>query len=338
MILLSSSVFALSPSSDEIYEGLDVSNWQGYIDYARVKNDGIEIVYIKSSQGSNITDPYFKINYNNAKQNGLKVGFYHYVTAKNTEDAIKEAEYFTSVISGTSPDCKLAMDFEDFRGLNRDEVNNISKVFLSKVKEITGKELIIYSDAYNARNIFAEDLAREYPLWIAEYGVSTPTSDVIWNNWVGFQYTNMGRVNGIRGFVDRNKFTRDVLLSSTETINTPTNNTNKIETYTVQRGNTLSQIALEFGTTVREITGLNGISNPNLIFTGEVLKIDVTRNFNEIQNDSYDMNHVIYTIKYGNTLTYIARLFGVSIESIAKLNDIRNVNLIYAGERLRINN
>ena len=73
-----------------------------------------------------------------------------------------------------------------------------------------------------------------------------------------------------------------------------------------------------------------------MIFTGETLKIDTTRNFEEITNTSYVMNHTIYTIKYGDTLTSIANRFGVTIESIARLNDIKNVNLIYAGERLII--
>lgn len=148
----------------------------------------------------------------------------------------------------------------------------------------------------------------------------------------------MGRIGGIRGFVDRNKFTQNIFLNSSDTINTNPNVSNKIEDYTVQRGNTLSQIAYEYGTTVNEIAGLNGIRNPNLIFPGEVLKIDVTRNYNEITSNTYDMNHILYTIKRGNTLTYIANLFHVSIESIAKLNNIRNINLIFAGERLRINN
>lgn len=100
-IVLSSSVFALSSSSNTVFEGIDVSNWQGYINYQSVKEEGIDIVYIKSSQGSNITDPYFKVNYNNAKANNLKVGFYHYVLARNNDEAIKEAEYFSSVISRT---------------------------------------------------------------------------------------------------------------------------------------------------------------------------------------------------------------------------------------------
>lgn len=63
----------------------------------------------------------------------------------------------------------------------------------------------------------------------------------------------------------------------------------------------------------------------------------MTRNLNEINQDTHEMGHVIYTIKRGDTLTDIAYRYGVSVESIAKLNDIKNPNLIFAGERLRIN-
>lgn len=76
--------YAITPSSNPQYQGVDVSDWQGYIDYRQVRASGIEVVYIKSSQGSNIKDPYFDINYENAKANGLKVGFYHFLTATNT--------------------------------------------------------------------------------------------------------------------------------------------------------------------------------------------------------------------------------------------------------------
>lgn len=76
--------YALTPSSNPQYQGVDVSNWQGYIDYRQVRESGIEVVYMKASQGSNIKDAYFDINYENAKANGLKVGFYHFLTATNT--------------------------------------------------------------------------------------------------------------------------------------------------------------------------------------------------------------------------------------------------------------
>ena len=112
-------IYAISEESSQVYDGIDVSDWQGYIDYSKVKQSGIEIVYIKSSQGSNIKDPYFDINYENAKNNGLKVGFYHFLTAKNVEQAKQEAQFFSHVISGKSPDCKLVMDYEIFSGISK---------------------------------------------------------------------------------------------------------------------------------------------------------------------------------------------------------------------------
>lgn len=128
--------YALSPSSDEIYEGIDVSAYQGYINYQRVKSNGIEVVYIKASEGTYLEDPYFRTNYNNAKENELKVGFYHFIRARNEEEAIKEAEFFSKVIAGTTPDCRLAIDFEVFGNLNREEINRISIVFLRESKGI----------------------------------------------------------------------------------------------------------------------------------------------------------------------------------------------------------
>lgn len=75
--------YAFSPSSNTIYQGIDVSRWQGNIDFSRVKASGISVVYIKSSEGKSYIDPYFEKNYANATANGLKVGFYHYVTARS---------------------------------------------------------------------------------------------------------------------------------------------------------------------------------------------------------------------------------------------------------------
>lgn len=318
------------------YSGIDVSNWQGYIDYSQVKIAGIEVVYIKASQGDSIVDPYFQTNYTNAKANNLKVGLYHFLTATSVQEAEEQASYFASVISGTSPDCKLAMDFEVFGNLNNSEINAISFAFLQKVQELTGKEVIVYSDASNAQNTFSPELANTYPLWVAQYGVNVPDTGN-WTSYEGFQYSDTGTVPGISGYTDLDIFTESIFLNSPNTINTPENTTNQIVTYIVQPGNTLSQIAFQYNTTVSEIAGLNGISNPNLIFVGQVLKIDTTNNISVITGDQYETNHIIYTVQYGDTLTSIAARYGVTVESIVQLNQIANPNLIYAGERLRIN-
>lgn len=334
--------YALTPISDPIYQGIDVSNWQGYIDYSKVVADGIEIVYIKSSQGTNFEDPYFETNYENAKANGLKVGFYHYLTATTTEEAIQEARFFASVISGKVPDCKLVMDYESFGGVEREEINQIARTFLENVESITNKPAIVYSDLFNAQNTFDSSIGNDYELWLAYYGNYNSLNDVetSWNNWIGVQYTDMGEISGINGFTDRNLFTQDILIgedSKIPNIDNPleTNNTQTI-TYIVQSGDTLSQIAARYGTTVQEIVNLNGITNPNLIFPGEKLKIITNSNIPGQQTG--DTGSIIYTVQRGNTLSQIAQKFGTTVQEIASVNKISNVNLIFPGEKLKITN
>lgn len=189
-------IYAFNPSSNVIYNGIDVSAWQNTIDFNKVVNDGVKIVYIKSSEGTTYIDPYFERNYQKAKENGLYIGVYHYVRAKNVNQAINEADFFASIIDGKEIDCKLAMDFESFGNLSKEEINSIALAFLERLKQRTKREVIVYSNTYTAKNIFSGEITK-YPLWIAQYGVSMPSSNGNWNTWVGFQYTNQGSIKGI---------------------------------------------------------------------------------------------------------------------------------------------
>ena len=332
---LLNNIYAITPSSDNIYNGIDVSEYQENINFNLVKQSGIDIVYIRSSEGTNFIDPYFRRNYDEAKAVGLKVGFYHYVTARNITQAINEADFFASVIEGTSPDCLLAMDFEYFGGLSNEEVNAISRAFLERLEQVTNKRTIIYSDAYNAGNVFNSSLS-SYPLWIAQYGVEEPELYVNWENWTGFQYSDTGRINGIIPYVDLDKFTEDVLLDdNTSIINSgnnikPQNNISEI-TITVTYGETLSQIAYRYATTVSSIASLNNIANPNLIYVGQKLIIRTTEN-----NDNFNNQVEYYRVKANDTLSQIANKYNVTVESIAQENNISNPNLIYIGQILRI--
>ncbi len=222
-------VLAFPPSSNELLDGIDVSEWQGNIDFTQVKSSGIDIVYIKSSEGDGYIDPYFRANYNLAKENGLKIGFYHFLTARTVEDAVTQADFFASVVNNLDVDCRLAMDFEVFGDLNVSEINAISTAFLSRLQNITKKEVVIYSDAFNARNTFDKTLANTYPVWVADYGVDEPENGN-WTTWIGFQYTNQGRISGISDFVDRDYFTPDIFLSDNTTINVPNSPTPSVNT------------------------------------------------------------------------------------------------------------
>jgi len=331
--------YAAPIQNNIIYSGIDVSKYQGHIDYAKVKASGIQVVYIKASEGSSIIDPYFRTNYENAKAQGLKIGFYHFVRARNEEEAVREATFFHSVISGTTPDCRLAMDFEVFDGLGAQKVNQISFAFLQKLEELTKKECVVYSDEYNARTVFSRELALSYPLWIAEYGVSTPTSTGNWDEWIGFQYSDKGRIDGINGNVDLDKFRENIFLSDSSVIPDPKpepepeptpdpDSSNNIYYY-VKRGDTLSHIALWYNTTVENLVKLNNIQNPDLIFIGQRLLISVS-------DDPNKSKEVRYTVKRGDTLSKIANRYGITVNEIVALNNIKNPNLIYVGQHLRI--
>ncbi len=334
--------YAIVPAGSLDYEGIDVSNWQGFINYTDVKNAGIDIVYIKASQGSNIKDAYFEINYENAKAAGLKVGFYHFLTATTTEEAVQEANFFASVINGKIPDCKLVLDYETFGGADVATINQIAETFMSTVQEITGKEIILYSDLSNARDVFNEELAEKYELWIAYYGNYNNLSEyqTSWSEYIGVQFSDMGKINGIMGNVDRDLFTAQVLLDDENV--TEINSTGQMTTdyntntiyYTVQKGNTLGSIAEEYGTTAQEIANINGITNINLIYPGERLRIHTNSTVNG--SEDRQMNEIVYTVDAGNTLSQIARAYNVTVESLVELNNITNPNLIYPGEKIRI--
>lgn len=336
LIFCSSSCLALTPSSKDFLEGIDVSSWQGYIDYNNVKNQGIDIVYIKSTQGSDYKDPYFELNYENAKLNGLKVGVYHYLTARSITEAKEQARFFASVISNKKIDCKLAMDFESFGELNKKEINEISEAFLQEIEKVTGKEAIVYSDLYNAKNVF--ELSGDYPLWIAYYGKSDELSKVRsdWEIWQGQQYTDLGKVKGIQDDVDRDLFTSEILIDGNKEIpkisgNQEKNISDRIE-YEVKRGDTLWKIAQKYKVTIKEIVNLNNIKNPNLIYPNEKLTIITNTNYEHVSGLGKDF----YTVKSGDTLSELAIKFDTTIESIVQQNDIANPNYIYVGQRLRI--
>lgn len=342
LIIFQPNIYAIEPAG-RVYEGIDVSGWQGEIDFSQVKNSGIDFVYIKSSEGQNTVDSYFRRNYEGARSNGLNIGFYHYVRARTTEEAILEAEHFANTIAGTVPTCKLAMDFENFGNLSISEINEIAKVFLERVQELTNKEMIIYSNTSSARTIFSWELANEYPLWVAQYYVNNPSDNGKWSVWEGFQYTDRGTVPGINGYVDRDRFTSKILLDNKEEIpSNEENNENNENTgdasncirYTIQRGDTLSEIAQRYNTTVNELVRLNNIQNPNMIYTNETLLIP-TKN-NSISTGSDDKNNTIYIVQRGDTLYSIAKRFNTTVKNIVNNNGISNQNLIYPGQRLII--
>ena len=321
---------AIPPSGGRQYRGIDISEFQGEIDFEEVRRSGIEAVYIRVGAGE-YTDEYFAENYERAKAAGLKIGFYHYVTARSVEEGRRQARFFASLAAGREPDMRLAMDFEYFGSLSVSQINAISEAYLDELTALTRREAVIYSDLSNARNIFSRALAEKYPLWAAQYGADEPSANGKWREWVGFQYTDEGRVGGIYGNVDRNIFTEGIFLSDSWRIDGEKRTTVRARTRTltvyVRAGDTLWAIAREYGTTVEAIARENRIVDPNRIFAGERLRITLP-----VRGSGEE----IYNVRRGDTPISIAGKFGVTLSALEDRNELERGETIYAGDKLSI--
>lgn len=321
---------AIPPSGGRQYRGIDISEFQGEIDFEEVRRSGIEAVYIRVGAGE-YTDEYFAENYERAKAAGLKIGFYHYVTARSVEEGRRQARFFASLAAGREPDMRLAMDFEYFGSLSVSQINAISEAYLDELTALTWREAVIYSDLSNARNIFSRALAEKYPLWAAQYGADEPSANGKWREWVGFQYTDEGRVGGIYGNVDRNIFTEGIFLSDSGRIDGEKRTTVRARTRTltvyVRAGDTLWAIAREYGTTVEAIARENRIVDPNKIFAGERLRITLP---------ARGSGEEIYNVRRGDTPISIAGKFGVTLSALEDRNGLEHGETIYAGDKLSI--
>ena len=145
-------------------------------------------------------------------------------------------------------------------------------------------------------------------------------------SWVKGRTYNVAQVSGNRVLLAGinswiNKSDVEIISVSSAPIQAPATNT-----YTVRSGDTLSSIASKFGTSYQALASLNGISNPNLIYAGQVLRV----------NGSASAGSVYYTVRAGDNLSAIASRYGTSYQSIAALNGLANPNLIFAGQTLKI--
>ena len=209
--------------------GIDVSNNNGSIDWNKVKTSNVEIALIKATESNWFKDKYLKANYNGAKANGIKVGIYHFFRCDR--NAREQAEFFVNYIKevgATNYDCKLCLDIETTEGQSGNTITTMAVEFLERVKELTGKEVMIYTGPSFA-NSYLDNRLSKYPCWIAHYGVSKPMSTKVWeSNYAGHQYSSTGRINGVSGNCDINNFTDAVLLgitTNTANISSPVTST-----------------------------------------------------------------------------------------------------------------
>lgn len=188
---------------NDVLRGIDVSKWQGDIDWKKVSMSGIDFAMIRSSFGNMHTDEKLAANVAGCEKYGIPYGFYHYSYADSVEEARKEARFFLSVIKKYSPEYPLVLDIENdhFKSMSRKQVTNIIIAF-AKELENAGYYVSIYSFAKFFNDYVDMSKIENYDIWIACWGDEERLNSFYDGPYGMWQYSATGSVNGIDGDVD----------------------------------------------------------------------------------------------------------------------------------------
>ena len=183
--------------------GIDVSRYQGGIDWQKVKSDGIQFAMLRCGTGYNggTKDSRFEQNYTNAKTVGLPIGAYYYTYAKTPEQAEKDAHLVLEWIKGKVFEYPVVFDIEDKtqKNLGKATISAIIKVFCN-ILEKAGYYVSVYANKDWLENRIDNECKTKYDIWLAQWSAK-PTYNGNFGMW---QYTSSGKVNGISGNVDMN--------------------------------------------------------------------------------------------------------------------------------------
>jgi lysozyme len=186
--------------------GIDVSHYQGTVDWAQVAGAGMAFAFVKATQGASNVDPLFAQNWDGARAAGLLCGAYHFF--QPGVDPAQQAAHFLSVL-GIPPAVAGALppvlDVETLGNQTAAQVVQGIETWLAAVQAAAGCTPIVYT----APGFWAKlgtTAFGSYPLWVAEYGVSTPKLPAGWTAWAFWQSSQSGRVAGVAGSVDLDVF------------------------------------------------------------------------------------------------------------------------------------
>lgn len=258
-------------------KGIDVSRWQGEINWKAVKNDGIDFAIIKAggSDDGFYKDSRFEENYKNAKEAGLSVGSYYFVGpgCVSSTDGAADAKRFLDIIKGKQFDMPVYIDIETTPPALKREATDAVIAFCEALEKAGYYVGIYASDISGFKDRLDCDRLADYDKWVAKYGAK-PIYVKSYGMW---QISSSGTVNGVKGYVDIDEAYKDypniikkACLNGYKGFSLNNSSTaTKDKVYIVKSGDTLTKIATINGTTVSKLVADNKIKDPNLIYPGQ---------------------------------------------------------------------
>ncbi len=193
------------PPMQSAIVGIDISKYQGDVDFKQLKASGITYVFIRASEGNTYQDPEFKSHFAKAKAAGLTVSAYHFYETNDAPNS--QLENFTQLVKLSVGDLPPVVDIERLHQQDDTRLSENLQVYLNGLERHYGVKPIIYTGL----NFANQHVTRfsQYPLWLAEYGRTQPTLPSGWSQWTFWQWSQSHALKGIDGKVDADKFNGD---------------------------------------------------------------------------------------------------------------------------------
>ena len=337
-------------------KGIDVSYANGKIDWSKASKE-VDFAIIRCGLGSESpdqVDEQYRNNANGCIKYNVPFGIYHFAYCVNAEAAKQEAD-FAIKLAKEYKGCKfIAYDIEEDtlrycrqQGVvhTRASLTACAKAFLERVKS-AGYTPVLYANYDYINNRYNYSELSKYYLWLAYPGASSAGRDC--GTW---QYSWTGKISGISDDVDMNYMYDDIVTSKTSTKPTtkPSTATN---TSTVKKTDYSVKVTAQAGLNVRKGAG----TNYNIITAlkcGTVVTVSkVSGNWGYVgkyggwicldytakvsTTSTVKSDKVYYTVKSGDTLSYIAYRYNTTVDKLVLLNNIKNRDLIYVGQKIRV--
>ncbi|MCC5425839.1 GH25 family lysozyme [Clostridium botulinum] len=263
-------------------KGIDISMHNNNINFAQVKNAGINVVIIKATEGVEYVDPFLNQHYQGAKAQNLNIGFYHFMSEKTSPS--QQAVDFWNAIKGKQFNVIPCLDIEtNNMGRSSKAISDRCIEFLTKFKSLSGHDCMIYTGGYFGRDNL-DSRVKKYKGWIAHYGVNSPMTTGF--TVVGHQYTEDGRINGISTRVDLNNFENGIFIGKA---------TNAAETREMEIQNMLVTIGYPIGP-----SGIDGIIGNGTITAIKAFQKDCNLNIDgDVGSKTWDKLVYEYNKKLG---------------------------------------